>query len=321
MGGYLQGRSLHVDQHLSNIAMNYRPVGFVADAIFPMIPVPKQTDMIKTYNQADMFRQNNTVRAPGDEANLVSFQVGSDSYVCKNYALKASVTLEDRVNADAIFMRDLQEGRTEFLTDQLMLDWEIRAATAGTTATNVSTQFSVGSAWTDYTNSRPLEDVWTAMDQQQDTIAYRPNKLVFSGNAWRNFSRNAQVIDKINGTGVTGGGKNATRQQAAQLLEVDEVLVADAFKNTTDEGQAQSLSRIWGDNVLMFYTPGKASIDFPSFAYTFRWRRPGLPNMTVERHKFNTEKKSEEIEVGYYQDEKITSTSLGSLISWTGCSQ
>lgn len=321
MGNYLQGRTLHVDQHLTNIAVNYRPTGFVADMIMPMIMVPKQSDMIKVYKQEDQFRQNNTVRAPGAQANKVGFQVSSDFYACKNYALKGEVTIEDRANADAAFIRDLEEGRTEFVMDQLLLDWEIRVASQVTTSTNVSTQFTVGSAWSDYTNSRPLEDMWTAMDEQEDQTAYRPNRIVFSGEAWRYFSRNAQVIDKIHKTGVSGGAMNVTRQQAAQLLEVDEVMVANAYYNTGEEGQALNLSRIWGDNVLMYYTPGRASIDFPSFGYTFRWRRPGLPNMTVERHPFDRKTKTDEIEVGYYQDEKLTSTALGTLVSWTGSSQ
>jgi hypothetical protein len=318
---YLQGRGIHVDVHLSNVAMKYRPTGFIADLVYPMVNVPKQSNMIKTYNQADLFRIENTIRAPGGEANLVSFQVGSDSYICDNYALKTNVTLEDRKNADPAFIRDLEGGRVEFISDQLKLDWDNRVAAQATTSTNVSTQTVVASAWTDYTNSRPLEDCWTVMDLVEDATGYRPNRVAFSGTSWRYFSRNAQVIDKIHQTGVSGGGKNASKIEAAGLLEVDQVAVGRAYKNTAEEAIANSLSRIWGDHVLLYYTPQRASIEFPSFAYTFRWKVAGLPNMTVERLPYNRTKKSDEIEIGYYQDEKILSTALGVLISWTGCSQ
>ncbi len=318
---YLQGRGIHVDRHLSQVAMNYRPSGFIMDKIYPMVKVDKQSDMIKTYNQADLFRRDNTDRAPGTEANLVGFQVSSDSYICKNYALKTNVTIEDRANADPAFLHDLEGGRVSFITDKLLLDWEVRGATQATTSSNVSTQASVASAWTDHTNSAPLEDIWAVMDAVEDATGYRPNRIAFSGVAWRNFSRNDDVIDKVHKAGVTGGALPATEVQAAQLLEVEMVSVAKAFYNSAEEAQSMSLGQIWGDNVLMYHTPARASLDFPSFAYSFRWAGKGLPNMTVERHPYDRKTKSDELEIGYYQDEKITGSALGALISWTGCSQ
>jgi len=312
--GYLQGRTVHVDKHLTNLAMNYRPMGFVADMIFPIVNVQNQSDMIKTYNQADLFRVNNTLRAPGTEANKVSFQVSSESYFCKNYALKVPTTIEDRANADPAFVRDVEEGRLFFLQDQLYLDWEMRVSVHVTTATNVSTQFTVGSAWTDYANSRPLEDIWTAIDEQADQTGYRPNRAVFGDIAWRLFSRNAQVIDKVNKAGVSGGGQNATKEQAAQLLELEGLYVGGAYRNTSEEGIAMSLTQMWGDKVLLYYCPQRPSMEMPSFGYTFRWNRPGLANMSVERHPFDPKIKSDEIELGYYQDEKVMSKALGVLV-------
>lgn len=321
MSGYLQGRGIHVDRHLSNIALNFRPQGFVGDRIFPVVNVEKQTNMIKTYSQADLFRREQTLRSPGAEANKIDVSVNSDSYVCKNYALKADVTIEDRANADAAFIRDLEQGRVMRVSDALMLDWDIRIANQVTSSTNVGTATNVGSAWTDLTNSDPLGDVWAVMDQIEDATGYRPNRAVFSGDAWRYFARNNTVIDKVRSTGVSGGGMNATIQDAASLLQLEEVNVGWAYKNTNDEGQANSLSRVWGDHVLVYYAPSNASIELPSFGYTLRWTAPGLPNMTVERLPYNPFVKSDEIEIGYYQDEKILSKPLGGLVMHTSSSQ
>jgi len=314
MGNYLQGRGIHVDRHLTNVAINYRPQGFIADRIFPVVGVEKQTNMIKTYTQADLFRQERTLRAPGTEANKISNQVGSDSYVALNYALKADVTLEDRANADLAFIRDLEEGRVMRVMDALALDWEVRIKNNVTNTSNVGTNTAVSSAWTDLTNSDPLGDVWTQMDNVEGATGYRPNRVLFSGDAWRYFSRNDAVIDKVNQTGVTGGGLTASVEQAARLLQVDEVLVGNAYENTAEEGIAQSLSRIWGDEVLCYYAPSRPSIELPSFGYSFRWTGNGLPNMTVERHPYNSITKTDEVEVGYYQDEKVTSTALAALL-------
>jgi len=101
----------------------------------------------------------------------------------------------------------------------------------------------------------------------------------------------------------------------AQLLNVDDVLVGGSFQNTAEEAIAESLSTIWGDNVLVYYAnPSPGDLERPSYGYMPRWDAPGIVNMTVERHTYDPRKKAEEIEVGYYQDELITGTSYAFLM-------
>jgi hypothetical protein len=321
MSGYLQGRGIHVDRHLSQIAINYRPTGMIADRIMPIITVDKQTNMIKTYNQADLFRIEDTLRSPGTEANKIHFQVGSDNYVCDNYALKADVTIEDRANADPAFIRDLEGGRVMNVKDKLALGWEKRISDLATNSTNVSTVTFTASSWTDHTNSSPYDDINAVIDLVHDATGYRPIRMVASELPWRHISRNEEIIDKVNKTGVTGGDMNARVQQVAELFELEEVLVGRAFYNSADEGQSLSLTRMWGDNVLLYFNPPRASNDVPAWGYSFRWRQGGLPNMQVERHPFDTRRKVDELEIGYYQDEKVTSSALAVLISYTTSSQ
>ena len=40
------GRDIHVDVPLSNVAVNYRPMGHIADMIFPVVGVQKHSDLI-----------------------------------------------------------------------------------------------------------------------------------------------------------------------------------------------------------------------------------------------------------------------------------
>lgn len=315
--GYLQGRGIYVDRHLSNIALDYRAQGLIADMIFPVVRVDKQSGMVKTYNQADKFAEVDDKRSPGTEANKITWQVGSEAYYCTNHALKADVTVEDRANADPAFVRDMEEGRTVFVTDKLQLNWERRVAQKVTSSSNVSTLMLVSSSWTDYAIATPLSDLWAAMDQQEDKIGYRPNRAVFSRPAWRAFSRNDEVINKIFGTAVDGGEKSAAPAQAAELLELDNVLVAGGQFNSGAEGGALNLSYIWSNYVLLYYAPSVPSIDFPSFGYNLRWTAPGLANWNVERHPYDTKKKTDEVEVGYYQDERVLATGLATLVGST----
>ncbi|MCH8888717.1 MAG: hypothetical protein IIC13_19230 [SAR324 cluster bacterium] len=314
MSGYQQGRAVHIDHHLSNVAINYRPAGFIADRIFPVVPVPKQSDTYVIFEQADLFRKENTRRSRGGEANKIHSRVSSSGYYCNNYALKADVTLEDRANADPIFVQQFEEGRINRVQDALFLDWEVRVANQLTDASNVGSSTAVASAWDDYTNADPLGDVWTAVDNVELATGFRPNRILFSGTAWRHFRRNATVIDKSTNPHITGGGLYPSTRQMEDLLEM-KVLVGNAWQNTAEEAMPLNLSQIWGDHVVVYYAPDRPTIESPSFGYFFRWAAQGLPNMQVERHPYDSRRHCDEVEIGYYQDEVITSKPLGFLIS------
>ena len=314
MSGYQQGRALHIDHHLSNVAMNYRPAGFIADRIFPIVQVPKQSDTYVIFEQDDLFRRENTRRSRGGEANKIHSRVSSAGYYCNNFALKADVTLEDRANADPVFVQQFEEGRVNRVQDALFLDWELRVANQVTNPANVGSSFAVGSAWTDYSNSDPLGDIWAAIDNVELATGYRPNRALFSGTAWRNFRRNTLVVDKATNPHVTGGGVYPSVRQVEDLLEL-QVLVGNAWHNAGEEAQSLDLTQIWGDHVLVYYSPEGASMETPAFGYYFRWAGAGLPNMQVERHPYDSRRHCYEVEIGYYQDEVVTAKPLGFLVS------
>jgi hypothetical protein len=314
MSEYLQGRAAHIDHHLSNVAINYRPAGFIAGDIFPVVPVPKQSDTYVIFEQADLFRHENTRRSRGGEANKIHSRVSSAGYYCNNFALKADVTLEDRANADPVFVQQFEEGRVHRVQDALFLDWEIRAAAQVTDPANVGSSSAVGSAWSDYANADPLGDIWTAIDNVELATGYRPNRILFSGTAWRHFRRNTAVIDKATNPHLTGGGLYPSARQVEDLLELS-VLVGNAWHNSAGEGLPLDLTQIWQDHVLVYYAPEQPSIETPSFGYYFRWAAPGLPNMQVERHPYDSRRHCDEVEIGYYQDELITAKPLGFLVS------
>lgn len=310
------GRDIHIDVPLSNVAMDYRPQGMIADMLAPVVPVPNLSGIIPQFGPDDTFRIADDTRAPGTAANEVTREVGSDSFYCKNHALSHGVALEDKFNADPIYVQKLFNGAAEYLTGKLSLGWENRLALKCTSGSNVGSYSAVSSSWSDLDNSDPLGDVNTAIDNVQDSRGYRPNKVTFSNNAWRYFRRNANVRNLIYGT--NNGGGYVSRQQAAELLEVDEVLVAAAYKNTKAEGQSMELDQVWengGANVLVHYAPSSPSTFEPSFMYSFRWSQPGVPNMQAERHPYDSVKKRELVEVGYYQDEHITDAKLAFLLT------
>jgi len=311
------GKDLHIDQNLTNIAINYRPVGMIADLVAPIVPVAKQSDFYAVWDQADAFRTEDDKRAPGTEAHLITRSVSSGTYFADNYALKTRLTIEDRENMDAAYVGELRNGRAAFLKSKIALNWEKRLADNITTGANVGSYSTVISDWVDTTagNSDPIGDIETGINNVYDSTGYRPNRCLMGELAWRHLRKHDDVAQMLYGSITAGTPRRASREQFKNLFEFDEFIVGQAYYNSADEGQSLALAKMWLDYVLFYYAPPSPSTEEPSFMYSFRWNKPGLANMTVEKHPYDTKTKSEEIELGYYQDEKITAKNLGFLLT------
>ena len=305
------GRDLYLDMPLSQTIMDYRPRGLIADMIAPIVGVQKQSGSIIEFSQADKWRVDDTRRSPGTEARRISVDVSSQLYYCNNYALQAGVTIEDRNNADPIYASRLIEGRAQLLVDKLYLDWENRVGLQVTSASNVGSSSAVSSIWTG-SGADPMADLNTAIDNVYYATGYRPNRMAFGPRAWDALRRHSTVRNLIFGT--NNGGGYANTQQVAELFELDQVLVAGGFANSAQENIARSLGAIWGPSVLVYYAPTNVRVDEPSFMYSYRVDAPGMPNMQVERHPYDSKTKTDDIEVGYYQDELITGSRFGFLV-------
>ncbi len=306
------GRDLHVDRLLSQMAIGVANNVTIAAAIAPVVSVDKQGDMYTVFSRADAFRTEEALRSPGTEANKITRSISSDTYFAKNFALKLPITLEDRENADPVFRQNLWNDGASYLTDKLMLGWEVRVAALVNATGNVGSSAGVASGWNSAASSDPIGDIHTAMDNVQDLTGQRPNRLVLGLDAWRSLRRNDQILDRI--FGADNGGGFPSVAQIANLMEIEHIHVGQAYRNTANEAQAEVLAKVWGDNALLCYTPNSPTRDRPSFMYSYRWTPTGVPSLTAERHPFDAKTKTEEVEIGYYQDEKITASEYAFLL-------
>lgn len=307
------GRDLYLDLPLSQTIVDYRQEGMIADLIAPVVNVTKQSGAIIEFSQSDRWRIVDDRRAPGTEAKRYSVDVSSTLYYCNNYALQDGVTIEDRNNADPVFSAGLIDNAAISLTDKLMLNWDNRVSLQVTSASNVGSSAAVSSVWSTVEgDGNPILDLNTAIDNVRYATGYRPNRMVFGAKAWDAWRRHKNVRNLIFGT--NNGGGYANTAQCAEVYEMERVDVAGTFKNSGEENIARSISNIWGPSVLVYYAPTTPAKDRPSFMYSYRLSAPGIPNMQVERHPYNSKTKTDDIEVGYYQDEKIVGSRFGFLV-------
>lgn len=316
------GRDLHVDRMLTNIAINFRPTGMVADMIAPVVTVEKESDIYPVFSQSEMFAVEDALRARGTAARKITRSVSSQGYAVKNYALARDLYIEDIANMDAAVEFELGLGATHHILDMLRLAWEKRVLDAVSSASNVSTVFVPASSWSasGITAGDPMSQIEQMKEQVISTTGYRPNSILIGWRAWSFMRRNANMRNLING--VNNGKGFVTRTQVQDLFEMDRFLVQESFFNTANEAQSMSFVSPFHDKVLVYYAPEGPSRETPSFMYSFRWQNPRLPQpLVVERHPYDTKLKVETIEAGYYQDEKVTGAAFAALLSGVGSAQ
>ena len=56
-------REVHIDQALTNISLKYQNADLIAERIFPVVPVQKDSNLIFKYGKQDFVLEND-IRAP-----------------------------------------------------------------------------------------------------------------------------------------------------------------------------------------------------------------------------------------------------------------
>lgn len=319
------GRGLHVDQNLTNLAINYRPQGFIADMIAPIVIVDKETNQYPVFSQLEAYSIEDTSRSRGAEAKKVTRSVSSQNYVVKNYALGYDIAIEDLENMDAVYRGELVSGATRYLIDKLNLDWEKRVLTLASAAASVSSTFVPNSSWaqTGANAGDPVQGIMQVIEQMQSQTGYRPNSALVGWRAHNFLMRNYHMRNFVKG--VNNGGGMVAREQIQSAFELSRYNVSGVFYTTQNENTVPSslaLTSPIHDKIFLYYAPPGASRDDPSWMYSFRWQTPGLPTaFAVERHPYDSRRKVETIEAGYYQDERVTGAAFGACIAGVGSAQ
>lgn len=303
---------VHVDQLLSNISIAYRPVGMIADQIFPIVGVNKQSGLFAIYNKSNWFRVPNTRQAPGTVPNDVAFTVGSGQYITQKFGLGTDVWYETQRNADNPFA-PLQDG-TEFLRDQLALDFEQRVFNLCATGCGSSQALTGTDALSDFDNSDPLTVFRTGRQAVRSTTGRRPNVCVIGQKAWDILQYHPDLVRAA----YPGAGIGGTLQQDqfARILGVDKILVGETIKNTAQEGQADTFTDVWSTHMFYMYIEPNPGLMKPSFGYAFNWTNPtdgSPPSFSIKRRE-DLKRESTELWTSYYQDERIVAPELGFMI-------
>jgi hypothetical protein len=308
-------RDVHVDQMLTNVSIAYTNQAYIADEMFPLLPVQKQSNIIPAYSQSYWFRDEARMAGPGAEVPLAEYAVTTDdTYFCNRHRLGRLIYDEVRSNADAPF--DLDREATLFLTDKMMLRREVNFVTQHFTTGKWTTDKTGGTdftQWSNYAGSSPVVDVAAYKDTVEALIGREPNKFTVGKQVYIQLKNHPDVIDLIK---YTQRGQ-ITVDLLASLLEFEKFLIGRAIYTTDKEGTAEasvSYSRIWGKHGLMVYTPPSPSLMTPSAGYTVVWNRVAGANQYMQRFR-REETEADLMVINSYFSQKRISAGAGLFLS------
>ena len=315
---------LHVNAPLTNISVAYLQDqdAYVADRVFPRVPVQKQSDLYWKYHKSEWRRTDVERRAPSTESPGVGWNVETDQYFAHVYAVHKDIDDQLRANADSAF--NLDRDATRFVTDQLLLkrdiDWASTYFTDNvwdTDKTGVDSNVSSGEflRW-DESGSDPISDVTSAVIEMRESTGFAPNTLVMSPYVLHALRHHDDILDRIKYTqrGIV------TEDLLASLFGVEKILVTWASQNTgvryqdpEDSDDNASYSFINGRHALLLYANSSPSLMTPSGGYTFTWNGYlGGNERGVRIKRFRQENiASDRIEGEMTYDMKVVSSDCG----------
>lgn len=260
-----------IQPELTAIAIAYRNAAMIGDLVLPRVPVNTQQFKYLKHTLADTFTLPPTQVGRKGKPVEVDFTATETTDQTVNHALDDPIPQDDIDNAPPNF-RPVDRG-VEGLTDLMILAREKRVADLVFTAANYPSANKVTLSGNDqwsvsHADSDPIADIETALDAP----AMRPNIAVFGHQVWSKLRRHELIVKAILGPNASDG--MVTRQQFAELFELEEVLVGQSRLNTAKKGQTASLSRVWGKNAAFLYRDKLATTSGgrTSFGYTAEWR-------------------------------------------------
>lgn len=311
------GRQLHIDTPLSNlmVAAFETDGDFVAERLFPPVPVGKQSDKYYTLKKEAWLKQHNTLRSPRTAANRIEFDISSDAYYCDNYALAGEIPLEDLANADAALA--VRESTTRFISRGLLADLEIRVQNQAITNVSTVQRLTGANAW-DAVNSADIQgQIQDAHLSIFRNTGLRANVLVLDYQSYLYAKRNAFLLNRFQYT--AGKPSMINDDQLREAFSVDALYIARSQKNNANPNQTASITSIWGPTALLAKVEMNApSLKTATYGLGFRWTSPELGQamaVAVDREDWAGSRHIEILEAGYFQDEKVIASDLGFYIN------
>ncbi len=296
----------HINAPLTNISVAHiQRTNFVADQVFPVVPVAKQSDSYYIFDRDDFYRDEARTRAPGTESAGGGFALSTASYNAVVEAYHKDVDDQLRANADSVL--SLDSAATKFVTQKLMIRRERRFANSFFTTGVWGTDITPGTLWSTTATADPQGDVETGKLAIAAT-GFEANTLLLEARVLSKLRQCQQIKDQFKYT----SSESITVDMLAGFFGLERVLVMNSVYQPAIEGATGAPTFIGGKHALLCYSAPSPSLMLPTAGYTFGWSGlVGSANgIRIKRFRME-ELESDRIEGQMAYDMKVVAPSMG----------
>lgn len=258
---------------------------FISERLLTAIGVIQQSGIVGKYGTNHLRVHANSMGGRGEapRVQLVAPDVSTKYYI-ENHGLEEVVTREEYDNFELPF--DAERDKTLALTYANLVAKEYALATAmgsGAGALTQNTTLTGPSQFSDFVNSDPISQIVTARETIRDACGFYPNVAWMEAAVMEKLRVHPQLWDRLgfkyNQTG------QLTQDNVGQALNVKKVLVAESVYDSSSEGQASSLSPIWGKTLFFGQIAENPAIMQKTLGYYLYFKKRG--KRTVYKYAIN----------------------------------
>ena len=285
---------VHVNRPLTVMSVGFvqDQADFVANQVFPGIPVTNKSDLYFKYNRGDFFRNTMQKRAPGTPAAGGGYKLTTGNYTADVWAVKKIIDDQIRANSDNPLQPD--RDATFWLTQQALINRDVNWCSSyfatGVWGTewygNATASAGVAVKYWNLSGSTPIEDVLAMRLAIKKATGYWPNVLVLGAVTHTTLLTNPEIIDRLKYGQTAPGVVDVSDQDLATLFKVKKVVVASGIQTTSSEDATpdsdttpDTFDFIAGKHAMLAYAAPAPGIMTPSAGYTFNWT--GLTGATA----------------------------------------
>lgn len=244
-----------IQPELTAVAIAYRNTRLIADQVAPRVPVGKQEFKYLKHTMAEGFTVPDTKVGRKGRPNEVEFSATEETESTQDYGLDDPIPQSDIDNAPPNY--DPKGKSVEQTTNLILLDREVRTANLVFNADSYgdnNKEELTGSDQFSHADSHPIPIIMDALD----SMIMRGTVMTIGRPAFSVLARHPDILKAFHGN--SGDSGVATREFIAQLFELEEVIVGEAWVNTARKGQAASLQRTWGKHISLSYRDTNADV-------------------------------------------------------------
>jgi len=254
-----------VEQLLTGVSSALIPQGMVAEKIFPKVYSANYSGKLAKYGKDFLRIERSIVGGTGKYRQVKPITKSTDSFNIIGHGLEGMVTKQDYANSQQPY--DAEKDETTGLTTHLLLEKEYAVA-ASLTDTAVLTQNTtlVGTdQYSDYLNSDPVSDFSDFRATVRAACGLAPDVAIMDWAVWNKLRYHPAILDALGFKDNRPGGLNEA--ELAMAIGVQRLFVAQGVYNSAKEGQADSITPIWGKHIVLAVLPQAAQPYQTSLGY------------------------------------------------------